>query len=361
MHSEKTSRIFVLITLYAVSLLAGCTDSSVNAGSSSENTEPVFVPVTAENYVQAETDWNFAGQQAQAPINTWTHNDRVTEENQTIIRSNADVMYSLALVDVSEGATFSIPKRENGALQLIHYMDENHLTHGVIYAGESVSITPKDLTSGNYVYILARTQISDDMEESKTAQRAMVIDAKSAKPYQPKGFDVEEVEAFREKLIAEVYSGEAFGEDVLDASRAFGATFDDVDSKDYYYAAAVGWGGLPPQHAQYTAFVKGQGSDAECQTITFPKPNLDYENGGFFSLTTYNAESWIEGDNFYIGHKRMKDNGDGSMTIDFNCDTPYSVTVGKGWNGTFRLYRPMDVQETISAVNHLMTIDIESK
>jgi len=107
--------------------------------------------------------------------------------------------------------------------------------------------------------------------------------------------------------------------------------------------------------------VKGQGSDAACQTITFPKPNLEYDNGGFFSLTTYNEESWIEGDNFYIGYERMKDNGDGTMTIDFNCDTSYSVTVNKGWNGTFRLYKPVNVEETIAAVNHLLTIDIQSK
>ena len=318
-------------------------------------------PVTPENYVVAETDWNFAGQQAQAPINTWTHNDPATKDNQTIIRSNADVVYSLALVDVSEGATLSISKRENGALQLIHYMDENHLTHGVIYAGESVTVTPDDLTGGEYIYILARTQISDDMAETKVAQRSMVIDASSARPYQSKGFDAAEVESFREKLTAELFSGEAFGDGALDASRAFGATFDNVDTKDYYYAAAAGWGGLPPQHAQYTAFVAGQGSAAKCQTITFPKPNLDFENGGFFSLTTYNAESWIAEDNFYIGHKRMLDNGDGTMTIDFNCDTPHSVTVGEGWNGSFRFYKPVNVNKTIDFVNHLLTIGIEMK
>jgi hypothetical protein len=106
---------------------------------------------------------------------------------------------------------------------------------------------------------------------------------------------------------------------------------------------------------------QGQGSAAKCQTITFPKPNLDYANGGFFSLTTYDAESWIEGDNFHIGHERMKDNGDGTMTIDFNCNTAYSVTVSEGWNGTFRLFKPVNVQETIDYVNNQMTIAIKMK
>ena len=353
MYSLNRSLTLVVV----VSLFAACAEDSAVTELEATVAGPEFIPVTEDNYVQAETDWNFAGQQSKASINTWTHNDRVTEQNQIIIRSNADVVYSTALVDVSEGATLSIPKRENGALQLIHYMDENHLTHGVIYAGESVTVTPDDLTSGEYIYILARTKVTDDLEETKAAQRSMVIDAKSARPYVSKGFSAAEVEAFRNKLIDEVNSGNV----VVDGSKAFGTTLDDVEYQSYFYASALGWGGLPPQHAQYTALVKGQGSDAICQTLIIPKPNLDYEHGGFFSLTTYNSESWIEGDNFYIGHERMKDNGDGTMTIDFNCDTPYSVTVGQGWGGTFRLYKPLDVQETHEAVNHLMTIEVQSK
>lgn len=354
MNFESRIKMTAVAASYAAFLFLGaCAEEADKVETAAE---PSSIPVTLDNYVQAETDWNFAGQQAQAEINSWTHNDAVTMETQTIIRSNADVVYSLALVDVSEGVTFSIPKRENGALQLIHYIDENHLTHGVVYAGQSVHVTPGDLTGGEYVYILARTKISDDLEETKAAQRSMVIDAKAARPYISKGFNAEEVEAFRNGLINEVTSGQA----TPDGSRGFGATLADVDISDYRYGAALGWGGLPPQHAQYTAFVLGQGSDASCQTITIPKPRLDYENGGFFSLTTYNAESWIGSDNFHIGHDRMKDNGDGTLTIDFNCDTPHSVTVSDGWNGTFRLYKPLDVDETIAAVNHLMTINIVS-
>lgn len=313
--------------------------------------------VTLENYVVAETDWNFAAHQTQTPVNTWAHDGPATEESQTIIRSNVDVVYSRAIVDVSEGATLSIPERANGSLQLIHYIDENHLTHGVIYAGESVELTPESLSGGEYIYILARTRISDDLEETKAAQNAMVIDAVSAKPYRPKGFDAAEVETFRQQLIDEVNSGQA----TLDGFYAFGATMDDVTPNDYVYGAAVGWGGLPPQHAQYTPGVKGQGSAAECQTITIPIPNLDYNNGGFFSLTTYNSGSWIEGDNFHIGQERMLDNGDGTVTIDFNCDTDHSVTVTEGWNGSFRLYKPVDVKETEKEIANMMATPVTKK
>lgn len=314
-------------------------------------------PVTKENYVVAETDWNFNEQQSTTPINKWLHKEPVTKENQTIIRSNADVVYSLAAVDVSKGANFSIPERENGYMQLMQLIDENHITAKVVFAGESATLTPEDLTSGNYVYILARTRISDDLEETKKAQESMVIDAKSAVPYKPKGFDAEEVEAFRNKLIQDVTSGKFS----IDASKGFGEKKEDLDADNYLYCAAMGWGGLPPKYAQYSAMIKGQGSDAKNQTLTFPKPKLDFDKGGFFSITTYNSESWIGEENFYIGMDRMKDNGDGTVTVDFNSDTPHSVDVAKGWNGTLRMYLPLDEVESVKAMNHFMTIPIQQK
>jgi hypothetical protein len=70
---QRETRRFNVASIVAICLfIAGCAKSGDESG---------FVPVTADNYVQAETDWNFAAQQAQAPINTWTHQDRVTEEN----------------------------------------------------------------------------------------------------------------------------------------------------------------------------------------------------------------------------------------------------------------------------------------
>ncbi|WP_187328761.1 DUF1254 domain-containing protein [Echinicola rosea] len=134
-----------------------------------------------------------------------------------------------------------------------------------------------------------------------------------------------------------------------------------MDKVNYLHCAAMGWGGLPPKYAQYTALIKGQGAGEKNQTLTFPKPDLDYEKGGFFSITTYNSESWIGEENFYISMDRMKDNGDGTMTVDFNSDTPYSVTVSEGWNGTLRLYLPVDAEKTIEEINHFVNIPITKK
>ncbi|WP_066224137.1 DUF1254 domain-containing protein [Formosa haliotis] len=354
----KTNKQYVSILLITGLLsLNACKEKSKEVPVEETKTAETALTVTEDNYVQAETDWNWNVQQASTPINHWLHKEPVTKENQTIIRSNADVVYSLALVDVSEGATFTIPKRENGAMQLMQLIDENHFTRKVIFAGESATLTPKDLSGGTYVYILARTRISDDLGETKQAQKGMIIDAKSAIPYKSKGFKSEDVEAFRTKLIKDVT------EDHLEivGAKGFGEKPSDVDKVNYLHVAAMGWGGLPPKYAQYTALIKGQGSGAKNQTLTFPKPDLDYDKGGFFSITTYNAESWIGEENFYISMDRMKDNGDGTVTVDFNSGTPYSVDVSEGWNGTLRLYLPKDANKTLEEINHFVTIPISKK
>ena len=56
------------------------------------------IDVTMDNYVVAESDWYFNNQQANAPINTFVHNGPVSKDAQDVIRSNRDVMYSLAVV-----------------------------------------------------------------------------------------------------------------------------------------------------------------------------------------------------------------------------------------------------------------------
>ncbi|AWW32214.1 hypothetical protein DN752_19870 [Echinicola strongylocentroti] len=356
---KTVAKQFAYSLLVVLIALNGCTNSKKSENGTGDITSEASESKTVndDNYVIAETDWNWNIQQSTTPINEWLHKEPVTMKNQTIIRSNADVVYSLALVDVRDGATFSIPERENGAMQLMQLIDENHFTVKVIFAGESATLTPKDLNSGEYVYILARTRISDDLEETKKAQKSMVIDAKSAVPYEGKGYKPEEVEAYRNKLIKDVT------EDHLEivGAKGFGEKPSDVDKVNYLHCAAMGWGGLPPKYAQYTALIKGQGSGEKNQTLTFPKPDLDYEKGGFFSITTYNSESWIGEENFYISMDRMKDNGDGTMTVDFNSDTPYSVTVSEGWNGTLRLYLPVDAEKTIEEINHFVNIPITKK
>ncbi|SET67160.1 DUF1254 domain-containing protein [Thalassotalea agarivorans] len=303
-------------------------------------------PVTMENYVVAESDWYFAGVQEKAGVNQWIHDEPVSKNNQQVIRSNRDVVYSIAIVDVSQGATFSVP--ESNEFQIIHIIDEAHLFHQVVRNGESLEVNAEDI-EGEYVYLLARTRDNGDLEDTKARQQALKFEAKANRPYKAKGFDAEEVIAFREELVRQVNSGEQ----PISGHDAFGRTLEDVNPHNYLYAAAYGWGGLPMTTAQYVPL---QVDSAACQVWRIAKPDLDWTNNGFMSATFYGADGWIKVDDFYIPHSEMKDEGD-SFSFTTNCaQGPNNATVEKGGNILIRMYLPVDALEVKKVADTMYSV-----
>jgi hypothetical protein len=70
--------------------------------------------VTMDNFAHAETAHYFTEQLAKAPVNEYSHNrEPVTVDNQVIIRSNVDLIYSYAVVDVTQEATFSLARHRS--------------------------------------------------------------------------------------------------------------------------------------------------------------------------------------------------------------------------------------------------------
>jgi len=193
------------------SLLALTSFTALAAGSTYTDTanRAAIGKVNWDNYVVAETDWYFNGVQEKVGVNKWMHDDPVSMDNQQVIRSNRDVVYSIAIVDVSGGATFSVPPAgpDNDAFQIIHIMDENHLFHKVVRRGESVTINADDLTTGTHVYLLSRTKDNGDYKDTKRRQALLKFTAKSNKSYVSKGFDEKDVIAYRRQLVQNVMTG----------------------------------------------------------------------------------------------------------------------------------------------------------
>ena len=67
--------------------------------------------VNVDNFVRAETDRMFASLQSDSGgVNTLFHHRAPAPlDHQTVIRMNRDTLYSLAIVDISEGATLTVP------------------------------------------------------------------------------------------------------------------------------------------------------------------------------------------------------------------------------------------------------------
>jgi hypothetical protein len=204
------------------------------------------------------------------------------------IRENKDCLYSHAVVDCSKGAVIKNPAWDK--YSIIQIMDENQYSFAHLYPGESIKITPDMLTSGSYVWLNIRTQVSpedgDGYYDAHKHQDAYVIEAASATPYKPKGFDEGSLTATRNALLKEASK--------VSSWMAFGKK-DVVDPEQFVIAAAGGWAGLrrsTPSTGRRSS-PRARPPSWPPSKLTLPKAPLDYEHGGFYSATNYGPDAFI--------------------------------------------------------------------
>lgn len=295
--------------------------------------------VTRENFVEAETAHYFREQLAKAPVNEYSHSRvPVNVETQVVIRSNVDLIYSLAVVDVTEEATFSLaPSNEYQIAQII---DENHYVVGVIYPGETLTVRNTDLSAGTHVYVAGRTATVGGLERAHELQDARRISAATANPYQGREFDEDTRKSVGAEL--ETHAAEA------DFSLGFG-TPASTDPYQHLLAARLGWAGLPPEDAQYfQALATSTGADV----WTFDVPPLDYEHNGYFSVIKYDGMGWLDVDRPGLSDSELVRNDDGTISVwfgdDRTADKPNVIraTEGQKFYYGMRVYRPRDAEET---------------
>src|SRR4249920_1547616 len=91
----------------------------------------VSIVVNVDNFPRAETDRMFAGLQRDAgAVNVLSHNRApASVDHQTVIRMNRDTLYSFAVVDITEGATLTVPEHGDRYVSVMvvnqdHYINE---------------------------------------------------------------------------------------------------------------------------------------------------------------------------------------------------------------------------------------------
>ena len=315
---------------------------------------PADFGVTDYAYKVSETDFNIKRSLAKAPINEWAHqNDVSYVKTQQVIRENQDVVYSSAVVDISQGATLSLPKSET--YHIIQIIDMQNYEVDVVYPGQSITVKPDNVTFGNYVYLNMRIRkLPDDKggtEATLKLQRMAKIEANSAVDYKTPDcvVDMDTLLKIRAAMIEDVKRGK-----LKDASVAAGTPYT-TDPQFHLYATAYGWGGLSIEHAAYQVIrneTQIENGKTLSSSVTFTPPKIDYDRGGFWSLTTYDEEGWLARDNAAISNSEAVPNDDGSYTIRFNSpgkpnnvDTPTPFTV------LLRVYVPKSKAEIIPYMN----------
>jgi len=359
----KNQTTYIITLMAACLILASCNNNKKKEQESSEQdstkVENEATIVTADNFVEAETDQYFTKLLKVVPVNTYNHHREYSNmETQVVIRENQDCLYSHAVVDCSEGAWLINPEWDK--YSVVQVFDENQYTFAVLYPGDSLYVTPDMLTKGNHVWLNTRTEVRPENEEgyadAHAHQDAYIIKANSSKPYESKGFDKASLDRVRDSLLWEspkVRSWKAFG------------TPDVVEREHFIIAAAGGWAGLPKDHAIYWPKIVPQGETKKssvCSKVTLPKPSLHYDQGGFMSVTVYDKRGWIATENYALRDRNAVKNEDGSITFYFNCpDQKNNLETVDDWTMVIRLYMPDTPDDAIAYVENLdkMGVKIE--
>lgn len=228
-------------------------------------------------------------------------------------------------------------------------IDQQNYIVDVVYPGKSLTVTPDNLTYGNYVYLNMRIRTLPDseggIEATRKLQQMAKIVAKSAVPYATPDIVIDQpkMEAIRMALIKDVQAGK-----LPDTSKSQGGPYR-TNPQDHLYATAYGWGGLSVEHAAYAPIAnRTEIKDGKCtpSSITFTPPEIDYDRGGFWSITTYDSDGWLARDKAAISNSEAIPNKDGTYTIRFNSPgSPNNIETPTPFTALLRIYVPKSKEE----------------
>jgi hypothetical protein len=316
--------------LLAVALVAGPVASTADAAEPND-----AVSVNVDNFVRAETAAQFDRTlKATGGVNRFFHLREPTPlDKQNVIRMNRDTIYSAAIVDISKGATLTIPET-GGRYMSVMVVNEDEYVDKVFHEPGKHRLTLSEFGTP-YVQLTVRTLVnaSDpaDVRKANALQDQLKIEAVAAQPYTHPKYDHESYKETYEALLV-------LGRGMKDAHATFGRK-EDVDPIRHLLGAAWGWGGLPAAEAYYFNVEPKLPVGAYRLTVK------DVPADSFWSVSVYNKDGFFEpnAENAYsVNSLVATPNKDGSFTIHFGGDPKSAnhLPISEGWNYTMRLYKP---------------------
>jgi hypothetical protein len=320
----------VRITLILFTLATVTTAAEPPAGAT--------VPVTVDNFIRAESDMYIAGLAKENGLGKLAHHrEPVSIENQTVIRTNRDTLYSSGVFDLDAAPvtiTMPNPGKRFMALQVIN---EDQYVPNVYYGPGARTLTRENVGT-RYVAVAIRTLVdpdsAEDLEAAHALQDAIKISQQAPGKIEMPNWDPISQKQLRDALLV-------LARTVPEFKKAFG-TKEQVDPVMHLIGTASGWGGNPDKDATYLNVTPARNDGKTVYRLNVINVPVD----AFWSVSVYNEAGFFEpnASNAYsVNGITGKKSPDGSIVVQFGgCEgkIPNCIPTMQGWNYTVRLYRP---------------------
>ncbi|MGX5817070.1 DUF1254 domain-containing protein [Chitinophaga lutea] len=331
-----------IFPLLAAMIAVACNQPSTTGGASNAQnaSDSGAVIVTKDNFRRAETDMYFAVavKQAGTTGRFYHYRQLMPIDDQTVIRTNRDVLYSAGVFDLDAGpVTITLPDPGKRFMSMI-MIDEDQYSQ-TVYAPGTYTYS-KDKVGTRYMMLALRTFIDPD-NDSDIKQAHALQDAVKTQQADTGKFEVVHWdETSRQRLhdsLVEV------GNKLTDFKRMFG-TKAEVDPDRHLIGTATGWGGNADKDAMYLNFTPARNDGKTIHSFTVKDVPVD----GFWSVSVYNNAGYFPQNDlkvYSLNSVTAKKNTDGSVTVQFGgCDgkIPNCIPIVEGWNYCVRLYLPRE-------------------
>ncbi|MBK7325885.1 MAG: DUF1214 domain-containing protein [Propionivibrio sp.] len=292
--------------------------------------------INVDNFNKAQTDFEFAGIVKLAGGINKIHSNRAPTpiDKQNVIRMNRDTLYSLGVIDISKGATVTLPDAGKRYMSLMVINNDGYVNE-VFYGGGVYKLTMEKFDTpyvGVVIRTLANPENAADLAIAHKLQDQIKIATESDKAFVLPNYDKASYKATLEPIL-ELAKG------LKRYTETFGSK-QEVNPVHFLIGSASAWGGLPDKAAIY------ENVQPNLPVGKYELTVKDVPVSGFWSISLYNEKGYFQKNNlnaYSLNNLTAKPNSDGSYTLRFGgctAATENCLPIMKGWNYAVRMYEP---------------------